>query len=253
MTMTGFNSQNLFLITGASRGLGCGIVQALVASGARVIGLARNEDALLSLQASLTSPEQFIPVVQDLTQNYAELPSLLKQLTQTHGPLQGMVHAAGMSQLVPIQGIQFDRVNELFTLNTFVAMALAKGFLSKQVTHSTASMVCLSSIATQLGFKGLSAYSASKGALEGMLKSVALEFSARQLRINALKIGHIATDLTQQFNEVYSESYTQEANDYPLGTGTIQDVANMTLFLLSDKSKWLTGQSITLDGGRSLL
>ena len=97
-------------------------------------------------------------------------------------------------------------------------------------------------------------YSASKGAINSLVKTLAVEVSNRNIRVNSILPGHVETNMTLQNKDANSKEYLNELETmYPLGLGEPEDIANIVTFLLSDKSRWITGQNIVVDGGRTLL
>ena len=132
---------------------------------------------------------------------------------------------------------------------------LCKGFSDKRNNiGESSSIVLLSSIASLLGYKGLISYSTSKGAINSLVKSLAVELSQNKVRVNSVSPGHINTELFNQNKELYNKEFLEELETkYPFGLGEPEDIANIVTFLLSDKSRWITGQNIVVDGGRTLL
>ena len=108
----------------------------------------------------------------------------------------------------------------------------------------------ISSILSIVGRGGVSAYAASKGAMVSAVKSMALEFAPIKICINSISPGTIRTPLMERFlSSLSEEDYKQRVSGFPLGLGEVTDISRTCLFLLSDASRWITGQNIVVDGG----
>lgn len=111
-------------------------------------------------------------------------------------------------------------------------------------------MVLISSILSVVGRGGVSAYAASKGAMVSAVKSMALELAQKKICINCISPGTIRTPLMERFlSSLSEEEYKKRISGFPLGLGEVTDVSQACLFLLSDASRWITGQNIVVDGG----
>ncbi|MCG3713222.1 SDR family oxidoreductase [Aliarcobacter butzleri] len=252
--MIKFNGENI-LVTGASDGLGKAICLLLNSLGANVIGIARSEDKLKSLKAEMEYKEKFSYIIRDLSIDIDELPSLVSKIAKEYGKLSGLVYAAGIIEILPLKAITEEKLNQIHGLNFNAGVMLCKGFSDKRNNvGDKSSIVLLSSIASLLGYKGLISYSTSKGAINSLVKSLAIELSQNKIRVNTVSPGHINTELFNQNKEFYSKEFLEELETkYPFGLGEPEDIANIVTFLLSDKSRWITGQNIVVDGGRTLL
>lgn len=251
--MIKFNGENI-LVTGASDGLGKAICILLNSLGANVIGIARSEDKLKSLKAEMEYKEKFSYIIRDLSIDIDELPSLVSKIAKEYGKLSGLVYAAGKLELLPIKGLDSDSIDNLYNVNFKSLLMTTKGFTDKRNSLENSSIVYISSISSILGTKGMISYSTSKGAINSLVKTLAVEVSNRNIRVNSILPGHVETNMTLQNKDVNSKEYLNELETmYPLGLGEPEDIANIVTFLLSDKSRWITGQNIVIDGGRTLL
>ena len=252
--MIKFNGENI-LVTGASDGLGKAICLLLNSLGANVIGIARNESKLEQLKKEIEFKEKFHYELEDLSLNIDEIPNVVSMISKKYGKLLGLVHSAGMIEILPLKAITEEKLNQIHNLNFKSAVMLCKGFSDKRNNiGESSSIVLLSSIASLLGYKGLISYSTSKGAISSLVKSLAVELSQNKVRVNSVSPGHINTELFNQNKELYNKEFLEELETkYPFGLGEPEDIANIVTFLLSDKSRWITGQNIVVDGGRTLL
>ncbi len=238
-----------FIVTGASSGIGFTISQHLLQLGASVVGIGRNEEKLLSIKNSYSN---FNFVIKDLSDELDSLPDLIDLIVKDFGKIDGMVLCAGIQDTIPIGSLKYEKAKKLFDINYFSNLMLIKGFSKKRNHNIGASIVIISSITSSVGLPGISNYSASKAALVGLSKSLAVELSRENIRINCVSPGHIKTDLLANDKHLGNDFLSKIEHRYPLGLGTTDDIANIVEFLLSDKSKWITGSNIIIDGGLSI-
>lgn len=240
----------LYLVTGASSGIGLAICRDLLIAGYQVVGLARSKKVgMIDLLEQF--PESFTFYSRDLTEDIDGLARLPLQLAKVHGKLSGLVHAAGLLSVLPNRFNSHEKMLEAFNLNLFSGLALARGFSDKRVrSESNASIVFIASIAASVGATGTVNYGASKAGLIGATKSLAKELAGQGIRVNTVSPGLIQTELTQSHHD---EAFFKRLNEtYPLGLGKAEYVANAVEFLLSNKSKWITGIDLVVDGGITL-
>lgn len=252
--MIQYSEENIFLVTGASSGLGKEIAMKLNILGATVIAVARSEEKLLLLKKEVTNKDrlQIEPFDLLLTD---EIQSFVKMIVSKHGKLTGVIHSAGIGGVEPLKILSLESAKQMFEINYFSALALAKAFCDKRIfTSNFPSMIFLSSISSMTGNAGLVNYSATKGAINSMVKALAVEQARSGIRINAVAPGFIVTDIVKASPEVYNEEYFEKVrSEYPLGEGEPGDVASLVVFLASKEAKWITGQTIVVDGGRTLI
>lgn len=138
-------------------------------------------------------------------------------------------------------------------VNFYSSMMLARGFCQKGCfVKGGGSLVFISSIMANVGKPGLSAYCASKAALVGLTRSLALELVREKVRVNCITPAIVETELTAHLKELMlPEQWSALEQEHPLGFGTPRDVANAAAFLLADTGRWITGTALVLDGGYS--
>ena len=239
------------IITGASSGIGKEIAIHLSGLGANCVLIGRNIDRLEKVKEKCVSPTLIIST--DL-QNFEGYEDIVQLAVKKFGPIYGFVHSAGIEQTILLQQINVEGLAEIFNINVFSAIEFVKILSKKKYKDEKQSFVLLSSIMGVVGNKGLVSYSATKGAIISMVKSMALELASKNTRVNTISPGHISdSEMSKKKEEYLSEEavITIEKN-HPLGLGKCIDIANTTAFLLSENSSWITGQNIIIDGGYSI-
>jgi NAD(P)-dependent dehydrogenase (short-subunit alcohol dehydrogenase family) len=227
------------LVTGASGGIGEAVAQQCAASGATVLLCGRDAARLEATLASLAG-DGHRALTAELTD-----PDQIKQLAADCGPLDGIVHSAGIRGLAPMKVVGEAFLHEVMNTNYIAPMMLTRHLLARQSLRPGGSIVLLASIAALTGTIGVGPYSGSKAALIGTMRPLALELARRGSRVNALCPGLVETSLITEDAEWFEASRKR----YPLGVGQPEDIARACLFLLSDASRKITGVSFSMDGG----
>lgn len=238
----------LILISGATSGIGFEICKQVHNSGGNFIGIGRNT---IDLQKFIDSNEilnsKVISV--DLSQE--------SQITDTVNiidQVDGFVHCAGIVQNNPIQFFNKDLYHQIRTVNLDSALTILSQLLKLKKLNKPSSVIFMSSISGIFGMKGNGLYAITKSSLNIMAKTYANELSGKRIRVNAIAPGMVNTKITQDANDFLSEEVIElDKKKYPLGYGEPEDVALPVIFLLSDASRWITGQVIVLDGGRTAI
>jgi NAD(P)-dependent dehydrogenase (short-subunit alcohol dehydrogenase family) len=228
------------LVTGASSGIGRAVAVECARAGARVVITGRDPQRLDQTLAMLDSGSGHLACVADLT-DAAQLAHLVDQA----GELDGVVHAAGIDGVTPVRMLRQGFMESVLNGNFMAPLMLTQKLLFKKSLRNGSSIVFLSSIAAHTGTVGVGPYSASKAALEGMIRCLALEIAPRGMRANALAPGLVDTPLVNQDRAWLDE----KAKSYPLGLGKPEDVAYAAIYLLCDASRKVTGTRLHLDGG----
>ena len=236
------------LVTGATSGIGQEICIQIAKFGANVIAVGRNQDKLNDLENQLQDTVSFTGLVYNL-ENLENIDDLINKIKT---PIDGIVHSAGIVQLQPIKFLNLDLMNKIRTINFDSIVLIVSKLLKQKLINKNASIVFISSIASEMGMKGNFVYASTKAALNASARVFASELSAQNIRVNCIAPGQVETELTAAVAlQVSAEAIEADRKKYPLGYGKPEDVANLALFLLSDKSSWITATTITIDGGRS--
>ena len=234
------------LVTGASSGIGKEVAISIAKMGADVILNGRNVERLNEV-AKVINKNSTIIVSGDLTES-----TTIKTLVETIPKLDGLVHAAGIMRLLPFKFIASNDLNEMMNINFTAPTLLSLELVKKKKINNNASIVYISSITGSLiGSKANSMYAASKGAVSGMVKGMAIDLAKKNIRVNEVAPGMIETSGAFEIENVVSkDAILEDKKKYPLGTyGQPEDVANACVYLLSSASKWITGTKIVVDGG----
>ncbi|WP_257939299.1 SDR family oxidoreductase [Campylobacter lari] len=233
-----------FLITGASSGIGADIALKLNKLGAQVIAIGKNRDKLAAQKEKSSSPEKFIILSKDLSK-YKKLDSWVLELSKKYNGFNGAVLSAGISKTLSIKMPNYIEIGyQIFNINYFGNLQVLKGLLdNRSKTKENSSFIWISSKASREPLKGLSLYGASKAAIDATVKALSQEIYPRY-RINSILPGLIKTPMidhimhSQSINRLYSNLKHM---------GSVEDVSNLTCFLLSENAKHINGQNIILD------
>lgn len=240
-----------FVVTGASSGIGEAVAKRLLARGETVAVVARRAARLRDLYGA--EPNARI-VAADLSEPDA-VETVAESVKEACGKVRGFVHCAGVSVQAPLALVDDAAARRMYAVHALFPMRFM-GWLGRMPNHEQgASCVLVSSLACHEGAAGNAAYAAAKGAVEGMLKAAAAELVARGVRVNALALGFVETEMARQTWQsllATPEKVAEMESRYPLGFGKPEQVADAVEFLLGDRSSWVTGQCLVLDGGRSL-
>ena len=236
------------LVTGASSGIGRSTAIILSKLGAAITAIGRDSLRLAETMSQLSGDEHF-SATWDLEDTDA-IPQRLKQLAEQSGPLSGVVHSAGVQFTKPIQLFRKTDFNKCMTVNVEAALALTRGYRQCGVNDRGGSLVLISSVMAHAGQPGLSIYSASKGALSSTTRSLAMELSRENIRVNCVAPGVVETEMTAALRDALpAEAMNAIESRHPLGIGTPDDIANACGFLLSPAARWITGTTLVVDGG----
>ena len=235
------------LVTGASSGIGRGIAIACSKMGASVIINGRNEQRLAETLREMRGEEN-LSLIADLSQTDA-VAIMVRQLPK----LDGVVHCAGIGQRILCKQLQESDLDNMMDVNFKAPVMFQTELLRQKKINKGASRVFIASIAYDSPTIGNAMYCASKGAVISYANCLALELAPRLIRVNCILPAMIWTDLIYK-GGITEEELKEDEKKYPLKRyGKPEDVANLSVYLLSDASAWMTGSSIKLTGGISKL
>jgi len=248
------------LLTGATSAIGQAIAKALAPD--RPLLLHGRDDARLqNLKNSLASPHRVETWTADLSgkslSNIAATGSVMDGLKASLKTLLaernirvgGFVHCAGTLRILPFRTFREDFIREIFDVNLFSAIAILQILLGKNNLKAMNRVVFISSLSSRRGDRGNTMYAASKGALDSLVRSLAIEL-APDITVNSVLPGTIETPMSRAIFDD-PQARADLAAKYPAGAGRPEDVAAMVKFLLSDDAGWITAQNYRVDGGAS--
>ncbi len=242
-------SEGHLLITGASSGIGRAMAIELSDRRRLILG-GRDSDRLQRTLGECRSPESHLIWRYDLADVENITAELGVFLAEHDVVISAYVHCAALLNILPLRSLTPAMVADAFRINVFSAIEIIRTLTKKKVNkQQLKAIVFISSIASNFGAKGFSTYSASKGALDALMKSLAVEL-APDIRMNSVLPGALHTPMTQSMFDD-PELVAKFERAYPLGIGHPIDVINAVEFLISDKARWITGQQIIVDGGRT--
>ena len=236
------------LITGASSGIGA-LCARRFSSSRRLILASENLEMLQEVLKDCSHLEDHILWHCNFATERSSIMQSLQDLLKRHDAVvDEYVHFAGITKLVPLKTVSISDIDLIFNVNLFSILEIIKALLKKSNDKALNSIVLISSLASARGEAGNSIYAASKGAINSLVYSLAREL-APQIRINALMPGAVETPMTKV---TLSEEFIADTlKDTPLGWVSQQDVVDYVEFLLSNKARRITGQTLFIDGGRS--
>lgn len=237
-------------LTGATAGIGEALAINL-SQQYNIILSGRNTQKLEDLKIKCSSEN----TVHILPLDLSDLDSLEKNISsfisENQITIEKFVHCAGFMKMVPLKLVNQDLMLETFKTNVFSANSIVKLLTNKKINNSALNnVVLISSNISNRGAKAMSTYGSSKAALDGLMRGLAVEL-APKVRVNSVLPGAVVTEMTKAIFENEEVSNRMSAQ-YPLGIGLPNDIAEAVSFLLSEQSRWITGQQLTVDGGRSI-
>ena len=238
------------LVTGGGTGIGLAISQAFIAAGARVVITGRREDVLRDTCAKLGRQSDFLTC--DVSK-LATLPALIDKIEADIAPLDILVNNAGINAKKPaleVDDAEFDRVIQT-NLNGLFALAREVG--KRMATRGRGAILNISSMTALYGIPKVPAYSASKTAVIGLTRALAVEWAPLGLRVNAIAPGFIFSDMTDKALNADPDRKRRVMDRTPMGRmGQAHEVAAAAVFLCSDAASFITGVNLAVDGGNSI-
>ena len=234
------------LITGAGKGIGEACVKKFLLEGGTVFALINKKKDNLKFKK-----HNNLRIYNGNVNNHNTILKILKESKKIKKPINCLINNAGLrfrKSFLKIEKKELNRVFETNFFTPFIIMQLFSKFLIKN--KITGSIINITSIVGQLGFDGLTGYAATKGALSSLTKSFAAEMSKHQIITNNISPGFIKTSFYEKFKKNKKKLYNWTISRIPLKRwGEPKEIAELAAFILSNKSSYLNGETITIDGG----
>ncbi|WP_196888367.1 3-oxoacyl-[acyl-carrier-protein] reductase [Aureivirga sp. CE67] len=236
------------LITGATRGIGKGIAQKFAEQGANVVfTYSSSVDAANALENELNALGIKAKGYQSNAADFQAAQDLVAEVVKDFGTVDVLINNAGITKDNLLMRISEEDFDKVMNVNLKSVFNLTKAVIRPMMKQRKGSIINMSSVVGVQGNAGQSNYAASKAGMLGFTKSVALELGSRNIRCNAIAPGFIETEMTAKLPEETVEGWRKEI---PLKRGgSPEDIANACLFLASDMSSYITGQTLNVDGG----
>jgi 3-oxoacyl-[acyl-carrier protein] reductase len=236
------------LVTGASRGIGKAIALALAEAGADVVvNYAGSEQLAVETSAQIEAMGRRSYVVKANVGNSAEVDAMVQGVLETYGALDILVNNAGITRDQLLMRMKEEDFDEVININLKGVFNCIKAVTRPMMKQRSGKIINISSVVASLGNAGQANYVAAKAGVIGLTKSTARELASRGINVNAVAPGFIDTDMTGKLNDEIKETLMKQI---PLGRfGQPQDIAKLVLFLASDESSYMTGQTLHVDGG----
>lgn len=245
--MNGSLDGQIALVTGATRGIGASILQALASAGATVIGTATSEAGAATIQNAIgTAGGKGLGAVLDVT-DATQIDALLKQIEETFGNVTILVNNAGITRDTLLMRMKDDDWSAVIDTNLTSVFRLSRGVIKGMMKARAGRIINISSVVGFMGNAGQLNYVAAKAGMVGMSKALAREVGSRNITVNCVAPGFIDTDMTKSLSE---EQVAKLISNVPLARlGRPDDIANAVLFLASPQASYITGSTIHVNGG----
>jgi NAD(P)-dependent dehydrogenase (short-subunit alcohol dehydrogenase family) len=244
-------SETYALITGASSGIGRAVAKRLAAK-SNIVLHGRDEARLAEAAAACNSDRHHRVWRHDLGDVVGVADSLTGFLQNADAFVDCFIHCAGIATVLPMRAVDQKTAARSFNVNFLSAMEIIRVLLQKKINHgSLKNIVLISSTHAIRGAKGYSLYAATKGAVDAYMRALAIEL-APAVRVNTVAPGAVRTPMAA---EAFKDAafVAQLQNTHPLGIGEPDDIASAIEFLVSNDARWITGQTLVVDGGRTTL
>jgi 3-oxoacyl-[acyl-carrier protein] reductase len=244
------SEKRLAIVTGAARGIGCGVVIELLKQGRIVAGLDINAEQLKELEkAAADASSSVITKCIDITKT-EELTNTIEALAKEYGGVGILVNNAGITRDRLMMQMSDEEYDVLMSVNLRAAFMATRASLRSMIRNKFGRIISLSSVAAVMGQAGSANYAASKAGLIGMTKSLVREVAKKNITANCIAPGFIMTEMTEVLPDAVKDAAKQiiPARRF----GTVDDVAKAIAFLASDDAGYINGQVICVDGGMAM-
>jgi len=238
------------IVTGGGRGLGCGIAQALAGAGSDLAIVGRSRDKLerASQEIMEETKRKVLPLPLDLARE-GKIERLVQVVLKEFGRIDVLVNNAGTTVRKPFLEITEKEFDDVVHLNLRAVFFLTQAVVGEMIKQKRGKIINIASLGSQIGLRNISAYTATKGGIASLTRTLALELAAHNINVNAIAPGYYRTQLTEALFQD-EEGYRWVLSRIPLGRpGMPEDLAGAAVFLASSASDYVTGQVLFVDGG----
>jgi 3-oxoacyl-[acyl-carrier protein] reductase len=236
------------IVTGGSRGLGLGIARKLASAGYRVIAIARKQSEQLTSTMREVEKSALVFRACDL-EKLSQIPDLIKELRKEFGAIYGLVNNAGLGSSGILATMHDAKIERLVLLNTVSPLIVTKYVVRTMMADGGGRIVNIASVVSFVGYRGLSAYSATKASMIGFTRSLAREVGPLGINVNAIAPGFLDTEMTESLSGQKRDQIVRRSALHRLAE--VDDVAHAVEFLLSEKARNITGTVLTVDAGNT--
>jgi NAD(P)-dependent dehydrogenase (short-subunit alcohol dehydrogenase family) len=238
------------IVTGGGSGIGLAIAEKFVENNITTIIIGRDKGKLDKAKEQLG--ELCKPMQGDLNDLEA-IPALIEQLTGQFGHIDILVNNAGINMKKDFTEVSNEEFQRVILTNLTAVFAISREVVKNMMQNGGGSIINISSMASQYGIPKVIAYTASKSAIEGMTRAMAVELSPKGIRVNCIAPGFIATEMSAKALNNDPERKSKAMSRTPMGElGSPSDIGDSAVFLASDASKYITGVVLPVDGGNSI-
>ena len=242
--------QKVAIVTGGASGLGLAIAKTFTENGIRTIIIGRDPEKLKNAKESFG---QLCTTISFDLNDLPKIPALIQSIVKDFGHIDILVNNAGINMKKEFLDVTDEDFQKILTTNVSSVFSISREVVKIMEQQKQGSIINISSMAALYGIPKVIAYTASKAAIEGMTKAMAVELSPKGIRVNVIAPGFIATDMSAKALNNDPERKNKVLGRTPMGyLGEPADVAETALFLALDGAKYLTGVSIPVDGGNSI-
>ncbi|HEV8587615.1 MAG TPA: glucose 1-dehydrogenase [Pyrinomonadaceae bacterium] len=242
------------LVTGATSGIGRAIARRFAESWARVTAIGRNQNALSELQRTMRGEREVLTLVADVTDS-DQMRRAVEQAVSTFGRLDILVNAAGHISNGTIEDTSLAAWDAMMNVNLRAVFHLMQ-VCAPHLIQTQGNIVNISSVTGLRSFPGVLAYCVSKAGLDQLTRCAALELAPKGVRVNAVNPGVVVTEIHKRggmAEDTYARFLEHSRTTHPLGrVGDPSEIADLALYLASEKAAWITGATYSIDGGRAL-
>ena len=238
------------IVTGGGSGIGLAIAEKFVANNILTIIIGRDEKKLIKAKEALG--ELCFPITADLS-DLTSIPKLVEKILDQFGKIDILVNNAGINLKKEFTEVNDEEFQKILLTNVTAVFALSREVVKHMLEKENGSIINISSMASQYGIPKVIAYTASKSAVEGMTRAMAVELSPKGIRVNCIAPGFIATDMSAKALNSDAERKQKVMSRTPMGfLGDPADIANAALYLANGEANYVTGIVLPVDGGNSI-